>query len=547
MKWLFIIWLILVAILICVRMQVHVQWPAITAEGQTPPNGATCTITGRVLNPDGTPLANGTVQFNSLVQQTLQGGAVIPPKFQSTNTDPNGNLTPALAIVQGLQGQFTFCNPMAGGCGNPTPVLIPIAATADISSILIGIQLSSGGNVVASALDVTGNATIGGTLQVAGPTTLSSLAVSGPATLNSTAIFSGTTNFNGQTCFADGGCWNNTGQYNVTHVGIGQWPSVSYGVLQAGETAIDSGVGAPDSLGTNINMNYASGVHYDPSGYWVADASYPMMYNQVSNATNGAEHGWFVVGPATLGQPMNPLPNRVQYMALRPNVPGVTPGLFIESGGIDILNGGFTANGGSLGTGIYMSHYQNGATEIQSYNWDGLDPDAGAIVRANNGNSVIDLGMVGPAANFGGFFSANRGYVASNAPSGLLLEATGAGAGAELYLSAPNANKVRVIGNGHFMSGTDGYNPPQVGACGGGGGSYFATNTDMSGWIFTGTTPTTSCLMTFGAGWPNTPQCFCNVEALTWCQVTPSTSGISMNFGTALASTWVDYWCTGNE
>lgn len=544
MKWLFIIWLILVAILICVRMQVNVQWPAITAQAQAPtatptPLGATCTITGRVFNPDTTPLANGTVQFNSVVQQTLQGGAVIPPTFKSTNTDANGNLSPAMAIAQGLQGQFTFCSPSAGGCGNPTPVLIPIASTADISSILIGIQLSSGGNVVASALDVTGNATIGGSLQVTGPTTLTSLNVTGPATFNSTAIFSGSS------CFADNGCWNNTGIVNVTHVGIGQWPALDGGLLQAGETAIDSST-FPDALGTNVNMNYASGVHYNSMGQWIADVTYPMIFNQVSNASNGPEHAFFVYGPQTIGQPFSTA-NRVQYMAVRANVPGVAAGLYLESGGIDVINGGISANGGALGNGIWSSYAQNGPTYVQSYNGDNADSGSVAVLRASNGLFVTDLGQTGGNANLGGFFSPNRGYVASNAVEGLLLEATGAGAGAELYLSAPNANKIRVIGNGHFMSGTDGYAPPTVGACGGGGGSHFATNTDMSGWIMTGSTATTSCLMTFGAAWPSTPQCFCNVEALTWCQVTPSTSGISMNFGTPLAGTWVDYWCTGNE
>src|SRR5262245_41709748 len=112
---------------------------------------ANCNITGKVYNPDGTPLANGQVNFYSIVQQTLQGGATVPPTQITTTTGTDGTIAP-ISIVQGLQGQFVFCSPSSGGCGNPTPVLIPIASSADIAQILIGIQLSSGGNVVANSL-----------------------------------------------------------------------------------------------------------------------------------------------------------------------------------------------------------------------------------------------------------------------------------------------------------------------------------------------------------------------------------------------------------
>jgi hypothetical protein len=490
--------------------------------------GAQCTITGQVFNPDGTPLANGTVQFNSVVQQTLQGGATIPPTQVSTGTDPQGNIG-AFSLVQGLQGQFTFCSPSAGGCGNPTPVLIPVSATADISAILIGIQLSSGGNINGANLNLTGNAIIGGSLQV-----------TGPATFNGPAVF------DANACFADQGCWGTGGIVSVTHVGIGAIPALSATQLQVGNTAILSTIGTPDSLGTNINMNFASGVHMNSAGQWIADVSYPMWFNQVSAVANGAENGWMAFGPQTIGQPIS-LTNRVQYMALRSNTPGNQsgPGLFLESGGIDVINGGITANGGSLGTGITLIHYQNGPTIIQSQNTDGNDPNSAALVRTyNSAGHVNDLGMTGGQANLGGFFTADRGYVASNGANGLLLEATGAGAGAQLFLSAPNSNLVAVIGNQHFAIENNGVSVPHVvGTCGGGG--QMASNAaDVTGSVDVGPNPDTSCVIQIASSW-NSASCVCSTRTNTWCSINPSNSGFTMQFGAALTG-WVSWICLSN-
>lgn len=106
--------------------------------------GATVTITGNVQNPDGTPMVNSTIQFNSVVTQILSGGIAVPPKVITTTTDANGALKP-WAITQGLQGQFTFCNPAAGGCSPPTPALIPFASSATIATVLAGTALGGGG------------------------------------------------------------------------------------------------------------------------------------------------------------------------------------------------------------------------------------------------------------------------------------------------------------------------------------------------------------------------------------------------------------------
>lgn len=493
---------------------------------------ATCTISGIVYNPDGSPLANGQVQFNSVVTQVLGGGASVPVQFITTTTDPHGNLKP-FAVVQGLQGQFVFCNPMAGGCSAPTPGLIPISATADISAILAGIQLASGGNVSANSLNVTGNTTLGGTL-----------VVTGLSTFNGGLSLTGAAN----ACFADLGCWGSTGIVGLTHLGIGTLSAVAGVRAQLGNLAIASALAASDALGTNINTNMSSGVHQNTGGQWIADISYPMFFTQGSNVTNGPEQSFMAWGPQTIGQPLD-LTHRVQYMALRGNTPGSAsgPGLWVESGGIYTINGGITANGGTLGSGLAANYNYNGPTYVVSNNTDSTDASVAAVHRAWNGSYVTDLAITGVNANLGGWFTANRGYVASNAPNGLLLEATGSGANAKLYLAAPNANQISVIGNNHFGFERDGVsNPPTAGSDCGGGAAVTAYSTDNAGYVQV-TASTTHCTVTFGGGAiaATTPVCMCNgYSAGGTCTAVGGASGVALNFNPAMApSTYVPWLC----
>ena len=398
---------------------------------------ANCTITGQVFNPDGTALVNGTVQFNSMVQQTLQGNVTIPPTQISTTTDTTGTMKP-IAIVQGLQGQFVFCSPAQGGCGNPTPVLIPVASTANISAILIGIQLSSGGNVVASSLNVTGNSTMAGTLTVTGTTGLGALNVSGAAILSSTLNVSGAAGFS--TISATG---------TATLAGVTATTlSVTGATTLASTTASSLTVSGPGQF-TSLGIGAAP--------------SWPLDIQMNQNATTKAH----------------------------------------------VLNNNAGAS-------------------------------AASMLEADNGSCVTDVGVFGTGATPSGspFYTANRSFVLGGCPNGLLIQA--AGTAAMLYLSAPNGNNVEVLGNQHFGVSNNGISRPSVSACGT-SPSIATQSTDNAGIVTVGSS-VSNCTITFAAGFPNVPACTCStVNIGTWCVANPSTSGISLTFGTAITgnASWV--------
>jgi hypothetical protein len=68
----------------------------------------TCTISGQVLNVDGTPAANATISFNPVTPQPLTtGGTQYTSNPISTQTDANGNMAP-VALPQGLMVQVTI-------------------------------------------------------------------------------------------------------------------------------------------------------------------------------------------------------------------------------------------------------------------------------------------------------------------------------------------------------------------------------------------------------------------------------------------------------
>jgi hypothetical protein len=235
MKWLFIIWLILVAILICVRLQVHVQWPAVTADAQvatptatpTPSGPATCTITGQVVNADGTPLVNGTITFNSQRVQVV-GSTVVNPIYVTTNTDPNGNIR-AVSIPMGLVTQVTICPPATGqgqsaNCSAPFTVIIPFTPVGNFGEMAQGTNLTSSSTLSLTTLNVTGTLTYpdGSTYTVGGHNTMAGLAIGMPVaapTAGQTTPFqiasAGSTTWTGTSYTNNGGVYNQANAWGL--------------------------------------------------------------------------------------------------------------------------------------------------------------------------------------------------------------------------------------------------------------------------------------------------------------------------------------------
>jgi hypothetical protein len=435
-----------------------------------------------------------------------------------------------ISLVPGLQGQFVFCSPAAGGCGNPTPVLIPISSTADISAILVGVQLSTGANVNAANLNVTGNTTMGGTLVVGGATTINNtLTATGNTNLGGLLNVTGNTSVGG-TLTATGNT-NLGGTLTVTGATqLGAPITLTAPITVAGNgTVVNFNGGsiftvAPDPS----NMQIASGTHVDGNGNYIADSTQAEFIDLYSNSI-----GMFFGTGLTIGQQWYPngggTPGRTQYFQV------TNGGAALESGSLQVSAGEITA-----------TNNLNGANFVQAIN-PNAGGNAAAVLRASNGAStphVTDVAIVGTSANLGGFFTQDRGYVASNAANGLLIESTGAGAGAQLYLAAPNGNKVVVLSGNHFgMANSGAY--PSVSSCGSGAG-VMAASTDNAGYVQTGSA-TSSCVITFTAGFVGggTPVCVCTTQANTSCAGAASTSGFSMAFGTPIAGTWVAWICLG--
>ena len=439
---------------------------------------ANCTITGKVYNPDGTPVANGQVHFNSMVQQTLQGGATVPPTQVSTGTGADGTIAP-IGIVQGLQGQFVFCSPAQGGCGNPTPVLIPIASTADISSILIGIQLSSGGNVVASSLNVTGNSTMGGTLGVTGATTLSSTLTVTGATATGALTVTGNASVSG-----------------TLSAGATTMPSLTLTNNTSSLVTFPSG-----SITSVGGVQYVTGAHYNGTN-WIADNATPLYFGQIPGSTM---QYWGVDTGLTVGATFTP-----------------TPRLSLTN---TYLNAEFDYNGGSI---LQVANYSAGTGAL-------------AYTRASNGTNVVDVGIWGTGYTASGFASPGRAYLAANGANGLLIEATGSGSNADVFLLA-NGNQVLLLGNNHFGTQRSGTAAPTAGTCGTGTGTVFTNSSDNAGYVqFNGTGAT--CSVNFALAWAQAPVCTCSPQSTpAGCAISSSASGIGMSFTTNIPSGQYVQW-----
>jgi hypothetical protein len=101
--------------------------------------------------------------------------------------------------------------------------------------------------------------------------------------------------------------------------------------------------------------------------------------------------------------------------------------------------------------------------------------------------------------------------------------------------------------NKHILSSPNVSPPPVLSACIT-GGSPTLTGTDFSGTIVSGTTASTSCVVTFGAAFLTAPRCVVTWQsgplvAMSW---TTSTTALTIT-QTSTASVTIDYICTSTS
>lgn len=101
--------------------------------------------------------------------------------------------------------------------------------------------------------------------------------------------------------------------------------------------------------------------------------------------------------------------------------------------------------------------------------------------------------------------------------------------------------------NKHILSSPNVAAPPVLTACIT-GGSPTLTGTDFSGTIVSGTTASTSCVVTFGAAFVTAPRCVVTwqsgpLAAMSWAT---STTALTIT-QTSTASVTIDYLCTSTS
>lgn len=123
-----------------------------------------CLITGTVLRPDGSAFAGGTITFNSVIPQNVQGTAV-PATEVSATTDNNGNINggSGISLIQGLFVQVALT--LNGNMYSQSTAVVPQVSAASFASLIAGITLGGAQSITAGTWTPTliGSTTAGST------------------------------------------------------------------------------------------------------------------------------------------------------------------------------------------------------------------------------------------------------------------------------------------------------------------------------------------------------------------------------------------------
>jgi hypothetical protein len=180
--------------------------------------------------------------------------------------------------------------------------------------------------------------------------------------------------------FPDGSTYTSAGHNNMKALGVGYAAPATTGWIQnsgvlgvgltiptdatGGLLTSTAGIFSPSSSSTAFQI-FDAGIYPTSGGYKISsnDGS---LFHMVEN---GTEFGIFIDNGQTTGSIWNN--SRTQYLALRSTAnTGSGPGLYLESGPIEALNGGIVSGaptGNNKGTGTFngTSYYVNGSQLTQ--------------------------------------------------------------------------------------------------------------------------------------------------------------------------------------
>ena len=157
---------------------------------------ATCTITGKVVNADGSADANDTITINPYPTTQIINNTTVTAQPKSVQTDASGNVT-AFALIQNLNVYVTFHNSTAAAIAT----FVPNSTTASFAQFLAGtlvnsIPTANGGLNVTGSLVVNQIGTPTAptvTVNVTGSTSYTYFCVAEDFNLNDTIPSAGTT------------------------------------------------------------------------------------------------------------------------------------------------------------------------------------------------------------------------------------------------------------------------------------------------------------------------------------------------------------------
>lgn len=437
--------LMLAAMGLCLLLDaMGVQAQSTPTATPTPSTPAMCTVTGNVLQADGSPLVNGVITLNSKTIQVING-VVVNPTNVSTNTDTQGNIR-AISLPQGLVVQITVCPPATGQgqsatCAASYSAFIPFTQTANFGQLSQGVALSATGALTANTVTVNQlfNAPDTSVWNTSGLSLAKNLSLATTSTLT----------------FPDGSTYTSAGHNNMKGIGIGAVaPPLGTGfttpMMQLGSLALLSNT-YTSATKTEPNMNFAMGVHSDGTN-WIADTETAAFFtaDMVGTALGvspESEMGWQFYAGQTIGSTLSTA-NRIQYLAIRPT------GEYLENGGITILKsasatapsqrGGLTIGGSSLGGhDIDIADTVNGSALAQITNASTGASSQSKWQLVNDSGVVGGMGLTGHSSTFGGAYGPDVLYINNSGPGGVGINA--------FYLSGNTGGSVNVDSADHWV------------------------------------------------------------------------------------------------
>jgi len=416
MRTLVIIWLILVAILFCLKVQVRVTTPVAVAQVATPTATPTpgalpmCTITGNVVNADGSPFINGTINFNSIKLQVINS-IPVPPTNVTTGTDTGGHIR-AVALPQGIAMQITLCPGAQGGqttgCAAPFSAFIPYGVAADFGNLAQGTQLTGTGNVTMSTISATSlfTAPDGSTWNTGGLTMTKNL------TLSPTSQFT----------FPDGTFWTSAGANTVKAIGIGAAAPTGGGIFQAEHDY--------NGNTTMLLKNTDPGANAATTFYLNNDKSAPNPAGSYG-AVEFLSSGYTASGPNELPDSLNLLSGGaggIEIVSATNSSVKFGSNSYIQA---NVSQNGLYVGDAALTTNatdpITVTKNQNAATAVSVHN-----PSTGASAQAglwayNDVGTAAGFAVTGHSSSFGGPYLPDQTYVNGGGAGGINLVAYAGG------------------------------------------------------------------------------------------------------------------------